>query len=304
MADLQTLDGLRWELRPGDECFPVRLRDMQEIPEVLYGMGDQTLLVTPCLGVIGARRATPYGRAIARKAGRVAAEAGVTLVSGGAMGCDAAAARGALEAGGKTIVVSGVGADRIYPSYSEDVFRRAAGGQGAVVSLEPWGREVRRYAFLRRNEVIAALATSLVVVEAGQRSGTSSTATAAFEMDRNVYAAPGSVFSRESRGSNELIRDGATILTGEEDLEMLVSRDFGVLRMIADAPAAAHNRIISALIASPTRPDDLADQLGVQPIKVLRALADYEARGIVERLVDGRYSLTEDALLAHDRIGV
>ena len=95
MADLQTLDGLRWELRPGDECFPVRLRDMQEIPEVLYGMGDQTLLVTPCLGVIGARRATPYGRAIARKAGRVAAEAGVTLVSGGAMGCDAAAARGA-----------------------------------------------------------------------------------------------------------------------------------------------------------------------------------------------------------------
>ncbi len=302
MSDLGRVDGRRWSLAPDDELYPDRLRDMEHPPELIRGIGDPSLLSTLCLGVIGARRATPYGLAVARKAGRIAAESGITLVSGGAMGCDAAAARGALEAGGKTIVVSGVGANRVYPRSSSDVFRRAATAGGAVISLEPWDQDVRRYAFLRRNVVIAALATALVVSEAGQRSGTTSTATAAFEMGREVYAIPGSIFSPESQGSNALIRDGAAIVTCEEDLELLISRDFGVLRMVAQHPATPRDRILSALVASPMRTDDLANSLGVDPLTVLQQIADFEVRGVIMRLPDGRYCPTQETLLARDRI--
>lgn len=303
MAELQRQDGDRWEIGLGDDRYPARLRDLENPPEVLRGIGDPDVLQTMCLGVIGARKATPYGLTVARRAGRIAAESGITLVSGGARGCDVAAARGALEAGGRTIVVSGVGADRIYPRTSSDVFERAAAGAGAVVSLCPWGQEVQKFAFLRRNEIIAALSTALVVSEAGQRSGTSSTASKAFELGREVYAIPGSIFSPESRGSNELIRDGATIIASEEDLEMLISRDFGVLRMVCERPATPRGRVLSALVASPMRADDLANQLGEDPLEMLRILADYEVCGVVERLPDGRYSPTQETLLSSDRIG-
>lgn len=303
MAELLTQTGDRWEIRRGDAGYPAALRDLEHPPEVLYGMGDPSMLETMGLGIIGARRPTPYGLVIAAKAGRIAAESGITVVSGGALGCDAAAARGALNAGGKTIVVSGVGADRIYPRFSEDVFKRAASGGGAVISLLPWGTEVHRGQFIQRNAIIAALSTALVVAEAGERSGTASTAHAAFDLGREVYAVPGSIFSPESRGANALIRDGAAIITSEEDLELLISRDFGVLRMLEERPATPQGRLLSALIASPMRPDDLANHLGKSPLEVLRQLADYEVRGVVQRLPDGRYAPTQETYLARDTIG-
>lgn len=303
MGELMMLKGERWEIRKGEDDYPAALYDLEHPPEVLYGMGERDVLDTMCLGVIGARRPTPYGLVISAKAGRVAAESGITVVSGGALGCDAAAGRGALNAGGKTIVVSGVGADRIYPRFSEDVFRRATSGGGAVVSLLPWGTEVHRGQFIQRNAIIAALSTALVVAEAGERSGTASTAHVAFDLGREVYAVPGSIFSPESRGANALIRDGAAIITSEEDLELLISRDFGVLRMLEERPATPQGRLLSALIASPMRPDDLANHLGKSPLEVLRQLADYEVRGVVQRLPDGRYAPTQETYLARDTIG-
>ena len=297
MAELMLAQGACWDLRLGEEGYPESLMDMERPPEVIHGRGNPEIIREMGLGVIGARRATPYGLAVASMAGRIAAESGITLVSGGAMGCDAAAARGALDAGGKTVVVSGVGADQVYPRTSQDVFERAINGGGAVVALVPWGMTPRRGSFPQRNQIIAALSRALLVCEAGLRSGTSSTAMAAASIGREIYAAPGSIFSPQSQGANALIRDGGSIVCSEADLEMLISRDFGVLRLVQERIATPRSRVISALTANPMRADDLAHSLGEEPLDMLRKLADLEASGMVMRLADGRYAPTQEALL-------
>lgn len=283
----------RWEIRRGDDLFP---RCMDEGPlekvEVLYGIGNAEALSNKSVSIIGARQATPYGIAIADMAGRVAGESDITVVSGGARGCDYAASRAALNAGGKTVIVSGCGADRIYPASSEDVFRGAVAHDGCIVSMERWGTSPLPYQFPKRNVLIAALSEVLIVAEAGEKSGTMSTADAALQMDRTIYAVPGSIFSPNSQGTNRLICEGALPICNEIDLEARLSLDFGVMRMISEEPASQKGEVVSALVANPLRPDELAARLGLSTLTLLATLADYESRGIVEHLPDGRYSLT------------
>lgn len=286
----------KWELRPDDELFPKSLLEQSGVKvEVLYGLGDPSCLSDNSVAIIGARKATPYGLAIAQMAGRVSAESGITVVSGGAMGCDCAASRAAIDAGGRTVIVAGTGADRIYPSSSEAVFRDAVSHGGAIVSIEPWGTPPARHTFPKRNNIIAALASVLLVAEAGERSGTMSTADAALQMDRTIYAVPGSIFSPTSQGTNKLVCEGALPICSEVDLEQRLSMDFGVLRVIAEGQSREMGDIVSALVAMPLRPDELAPRVGQSTLTILRKLADYESRGIVEHLVDGRYSLTARA---------
>ncbi len=290
-----------WDLRRGAEGWPSSLEDLEKPPSVIHGIGSPKVLSEKCISIIGARKATPYGLAVARLAGRVAAECGIVVVSGGAMGCDSAAARGALDAGGSTVVVTGTGADMVYPESSADVFARAR-QQGAVIALEPWGQTARRFAFPKRNQIIAALSQSVVICEAGLRSGTFSTAMAAEQLGRDLYAVPGSIFSPESMGANQLISEGAYVIASELDLEQRISLDYGILRMIREGRPAPEGRILSALISEPVRPDDLARYLEGDILDVLKALADYESRGVVTRLADGRYSLTKEAYLAHEQM--
>lgn len=291
----------RWEIRMGEDGYPPSLHDLASPPAVLYGMGDPECLLGPCLGVVGARRATPYGLSIASMCGRTAAEGGVCVVSGGAMGCDAAAGRAALAAGGKTVVVSGCGADQVYPSESRDVYEGAVASGGAVVSAERWGTGPRRWAFPKRNSLIAALSRVLIVTEAGARSGTMGTADAAIELGRSLYAIPGSVYSANSRGTNSLIADGARIIPDEESLALSISLDFGFLLLGDSQPPRKTGPVMAALLASPLRPDELASSLGEDVLSTLRVLADYEARNLVERLPDGRYCPSEAYLLGHNR---
>ena len=197
--------------------------------------------------------------------------------------------------------VTGTGADVTYPRSSEDVFARAV-TQGAVVSLENWGQTPRRYAFPKRNRIIAALSQSILICEAGLRSGTFSTALAAGQMGRDLYAVPGSIFSPESMGANQLIAEGAHIIASEIDLEQRISLDFGMLRMVGEGVPRQEGRILSALMSEPTRPDDLARYLAEPVTSILVALSDYEGAGMVKRLPDGRYSLSESAYLARDRM--
>lgn len=286
----------RHELERDQEEFPKAIASEESVrAERLYVLGDPGVFDSDTVSIIGARRATPYGIAIAEMAGRIAAESGIVVVSGGAMGCDYAASRAALDAGGKTIIVSGCGADKVYPSSSRDIFHDAVEGGGAVVSLECWGAGPRPYTFPRRNVIIAALSPVLLVAEAGERSGTMSTVDAALELGRTIYAAPGSIFSPNSQGANRLIRDGAFPIVSESDLEMRLSLDYGVLRVVTEHESRQVGEVISALIASPARPDDLAPRLGQSVLTLLRTLSDYESRGIVERMPDGRYALTARA---------
>lgn len=288
-----------WQIERGSSLYPRALEDLPRPPERLYGMGSPEALDAPSLSIVGARRATPYGLSIAEMAARVAVECGLSVVSGGALGCDHAAGMAALRAGGRSIVVSGCGADVVYPRSSTDLFEGTVAQGGAVISLEPWGSGPRRWSFPKRNAVIAALSNVLVVTEAGARSGTLSTAEVASELDRIVYAIPGSIFSPNSSGTNRLIADGARVIPDEQSLSVSIALDYGLVRM-AGTCAREGGPVMSALLASPSRPDELAERLNESVLTVMRTLTDYEARGIVERLPDGRYTPTQSYLLGHN----
>ena len=286
----------RWELTPEDGEYPHQLLDLERPPKRLYGIGSREVLSTRSLAVIGARRATPYGIAVAEMAGRIAAECGITVVSGGALGCDAAALHAAQRAGGSTIVVPGTGADQVYPASSRDVFE-AAPNKGCIVAIAPWGTPPTRAGFPKRNRIIAALSEALMVAEAGERSGTSSTAECASSLGRTIYAVPGSIFSPESVGANRLIVDGALPIVSEEDLEMRISLDFNVMRLLSGGGSREFDRVLSALVAMPMRTDDLANRLGENPLELLMKMAELEASGVVTRLPDGRYAPSKETLL-------
>ena len=180
-----------FELHPGDALYPETVLELSDVPQTLYVRGNPEALSTPALSIIGARKASPYGLAVAELAAKVAVEAGVTVVSGGAVGCDQASGWAAVNAGGKHVVVLGTGADVVYPRSSAGLITRTLDTGGAVVSISPWGMGPRKFAFPRRNRVIAALSQALFVSEAGMPSGTFSTAEAAMDLGRELLAVPG-----------------------------------------------------------------------------------------------------------------
>jgi DNA processing protein len=288
--------GERWELRPGEDAYPACLRDSPRPPKVVRGFGDPTLLA-PGLGVVGSRKATPYGlRCAADLAGR-AAELGVTVVSGAAIGCDAAAHAAALGRGGLTVAVLGCGPDVDYPRTSSSLLARIR-DEGAVISEVPWGVEPQPFMFPARNRIIAALSAALLVVEAGLPSGTFSTADHAADAGRQVLAVPGSVFSPTSAGCNRLIRQGAAPIAEMDDLDdELVSAGL-VLRPAAMSPRAyvdsgaldpIARRLWHALRADPMRPDAAASSLNAPISAILRALSSLESENLARRYPDGRY---------------
>lgn len=292
----------RWDLYPGDDDYPEGLYDIKPAAPVLHGRGSRSALREPCLSVIGARKATPYGLSAAQMAGRVAAECGICVVSGGARGCDHAASRAALDAGGHTVIVSGCGADLVYPSTSTDVFEGAVAAGGAVVALEGWGAPPGRHTFPKRNVVIAALSSCLFVTEAATRSGTMSTADAARKMDRTIFAIPGSIFSPESAGTNRLIADGAQMICDERDLEMAISLSYNVPRLVMEGERPDMGDVLSALLSGPLRVPELAERTMREQLELLRTLSDYEAAGLVTRLPDGRFSATTEAYLGRRQV--
>lgn len=290
-----------WEITSESPDYPKGLLQVQDPFNTLYGIGDKHILAKPCLGVIGARRATPYGIAAAEAAGRIAAECGIAVISGGAMGCDFAAAEACLKQGGDTIVVAGTGPDVTYPKTSAWVFDMARSGRGCVVSAEKWGQGPRKYTFPKRNKIIAALCRCLLITEAGLPSGTMRTAAAAEALGRGLYAIPGSIFSPLSRGTNRLISQGAAIICDETSLEVQISLDFDVCRLVTQDLPKEKGRILSALTACCLRPEELASKMGEDVLTVVRTLTDYESRGFVQRLPDGRFSLTKESYLGDNR---
>ena len=275
----------RWEISSEDEDYPKELLLLNHPPEIIYGMGDRSVLQQPCMSVIGARRATPYGMAIAEMAGRCAADNNIVVVSGGALGCDYMAGMASLNAGGKTVVVAGCGADVTYPTTSAELFEAAREGRGAVISLDRWGTPPRRYAFPRRNAVIAALGKVLLVTEFANSLG------------KTIYAIPGSIFSPASAGTNRLISEGAQIIPDETSLGIAISLDFDCLVQEQLKQDKKLTPLLSALIASPSRPEELAWRLSENVLTVLNSLTDYEARGMVKRLPDGRYTPSKEFYL-------
>jgi len=203
----------------GDEAYPVALANIPDPPAVLYVRGGLEAADAVALAVVGSRRCTYYGAEQAERFGGLLGRAGVTVVSGGARGIDTAAHRGALAAGGRTIIVAGCGLDHVYPQENRSLFDRIVEeGRGAIVTSLPMGTEVTPANFPRRNRIISGLSQGVLVIEAARRSGSLITARFAGEQGRQVYALPGRVDSPFSEGTHELIRDGAVLARNLDDI--------------------------------------------------------------------------------------
>ena len=284
-----------WACCRHDSLFPVGLRDAADAPWALIGRGDPGLLdgLEPdgAVTVVGARRASAYGREVARELGRELAATGLVVVSGLAFGIDACAHRGALDAG-LTIAVLGCGADTAYPAAHRSLWRRIC-DQGLVLSELPPGTGAWRWAFPARNRIMAALAGMTVVVEAAARSGSLITADLAADLGRDLGAVPGPVNSRSSAGPNNLLAGGACLVRDAQDvLDAMLGP--GVRRVGRSGPSLEPELL--AALGSIERGEDTCDavaaDLDLSGAEVAALLARLETLGYVSCSLLGVYSRT------------
>ena len=224
------LRGPRCVIKKGDVAFPPLLERVAQPPKELFVVGCPGALLGPALAVVGARKATPYGKGCARRFARLASLRGICIVSGGARGCDAEAHRAALAAGGRTVAFLGGGCDRVYPPENLPLFQQIVDAGGAVVSEREWGFPPVPYAFRARNRLIAGISQATLIVEAGLPSGTFSTADEALAVGAEVLAVPGSITSASSRGANRLIAQGATPVVDDDSFLDALFSVYGCLR--------------------------------------------------------------------------
>ncbi|HNV23808.1 MAG TPA: DNA-processing protein DprA [Candidatus Omnitrophota bacterium] len=200
-----------------DESYPQDLKQIPDFPVVLYVKGALPENLKLSIGIVGSRQASLYGLSIAEKFAVSFAELGITVVSGMARGIDTAAHKGILKAKGATVAVLGSGLKHIYPPENKDLFKKIS-QQGAVLSEFSMDTEPFPYNFPRRNRIISGLSLGVVVIEAGLKSGALITASCALEQGKEVYAVPGKIDSPSSVGVNNLIKQGAKLVTSVEDI--------------------------------------------------------------------------------------
>jgi len=281
----------------GDPDFPPRLARIDPPPPVLWALGRPELLsARASVAVVGARIASAGGQRIARGLALGLGEAGVVVVSGMARGIDAAAHEGALPTG--TVAVLGGGVDDIYPPEHADLCHRLA-GTGCILSESPVGARAQARDFPRRNRLIAGLSQAVVVVEAELRSGSLITARLAAEQGREVFAVPGSPLDPRSRGVNDLLRQGAHVCEGVEDILRELRPDGGLdepgepFTDAAPEPVddALVERVAALLSPTPTPRDELARALGAPVGAVNAALLELALAGRADLLPGGLVSL-------------
>ncbi|MEA2641499.1 MAG: processing protein [Chloroflexota bacterium] len=268
-----------------DPRYPARLAEIYDPPPVLYVRGELDPPNTAAIAVVGTRRATSYGKLAAERLSSDLAREGVTIVSGLALGVDAAAHRAAVDAGGRTYAVLGNGLDRVYPSQNARLAEQVA-AHGALVTEFPIGTKPDAVNFPRRNRVIAGIASGTLVVEAGDRSGALITAAFAAEQGRDVMAVPGSIFSPMSAGTNALIRDGATPVTEAKDVlaELQPTRIPRQLAVADILPLDDTERtLLDVLGPEPIHIDEIARAASLPMSLVSSALAMLELKGAVQQ---------------------
>jgi len=276
-----------------DSDYPRLLREIENPPLVLYMRGEEEIDTTRTLAIVGTRRTSGYGRGMAKRLAHDLGALGLIVVSGLAIGIDAAAHRGALDAKGRTVAVLGSGFLHPYPASNKRLLDEI-GRSGAVVSEYPLDTHPAKWTFPQRNRIIAGLSRGVIVVEAPQRSGALITARLALEEGREVFAVPGNVTSTGSAGTNRLIKDGATLVESVEDvlfefpdLNRLIApserKSEAVLKTLTDE----QRRVYDLVGLEPLHIDDIISRGVLSPTDAAHILLLLQMENLIQE-VDGR----------------
>ena len=286
---------IEWASQPGqhiltlaDDAYPKALLEIADPPSLLYVRGNPTILKMRCLAMVGSRNATPQGLQTAENFARTLAAKGLCIVSGLALGIDAAAHRGALSAGGDTIAVIGTGADRIYPARNKEL-ALAIVEHGAIISEFPLGTPSIAANFPRRNRIISGLSRGVLVVEAAPESGSLITARLAGEQGREVFAIPGSIHSPVARGCHKLIKQGAKLVETANDVLEELGNFTSPEEAEESTPTDDEHPVLAALGHDPCGLDDLIDYTGQSAEQLLPELLMLELSGKIAPLPGNRY---------------
>lgn len=270
-----------------DEDYPTRLQAIYDPPAVLYARGALMEADELAVSIVGSRRTSYYGRSVTEKISRELAEQGVTVVSGMARGIDSVAHSGAISGGGRTIAVLGCGVDVIYPPENRGLFSKII-EHGAILSEYPMGCPPEGGHFPRRNRIISGLSIGVLVVEAGDKSGSLITVKYALEQGRDVFAVPGNVGAEGSRGTNRLIKEGARVVeSGADILEEILPQFKGVAknRKGGEAPECDLDKdekfLFERLEVSPVHIDTLIRETRLEAGKISGLLLNLELKGLV-----------------------
>jgi len=294
---LMAKKGVRF-LSQQDADFPELLQETFDPPIGLYWQGDY-VVDRPCIAIVGTRRATLYGRSVAKKFASELARMGFCIVSGMARGTDTAAHEGALEVGGKTVAVFGCGLDIIYPPENLDLYKEIV-RHGAVASEFPFGRRADRQTFPMRNRVVAGMSQGVIVIESDAAGGSMITARFAGEQGRTLMAVPGRIDQASSAGCHQLIRDGAIMVTSVDDIleELRYARpqvqelDFGEEPAEVNGPSLseAEQAVLNCLKGGEILSlDSIIAQSGRSMAEVSATMMGLELKRLVVKRADGRF---------------
>ncbi len=281
------------ELTPLDQDYPERLRMISNPPRTLYVRGELPPDDVPTVAIIGAREATDYGLDVARTFGRVLASRGIGIISGMAVGADSAGQWGAVDAKGKTYAVFGCGLNICYPARNFRLYDEILKHGGGVMSEVPLDSPPLRKQFATRNRIISGLADAVIVIEAREHSGTSITVNNALDQGKQVFALPGRITDSLSKGCNQLIKDGAEILTSPEDVleflhlktrgeQILIEKDISTLNPI-------QRKVYMVLTPDALHMDTILTRCGLSVQELTATLLELEILGFSECTKTGFY---------------
>ncbi|MGD9853683.1 MAG: DNA-processing protein DprA [Planctomycetaceae bacterium] len=277
--------------------YPQLLAAICDAPPVLYSRGELLPQDELAVAIVGSRRCTLYGRQQAERLAGALARAGMTIISGLARGIDAAAHRGALAAGGRTLAVCATGLANLYPPEHKDLAREIV-ASGAVLSESPLDRGPSRGIFPQRNRIISGLSLGVIIIEASRQSGALHTARHAMEQGREVFAVPGRIDSLASMGCHDLIRDGVTLIRDPDDvleelgplLQPVARGESDVVQSPRELVLSDQEReVLNRLSIDPVHIDQVIASGSLEPSRVLSTLTVLEMRRLVHRLPGGMY---------------
>ncbi|MFA5098827.1 MAG: DNA-processing protein DprA [Candidatus Paceibacterota bacterium] len=277
----------------GGTDYPDLLKEISNPPKEIFYLGnflDESLAKRPKIAIVGTRKATAYGRAIAKEMAENFAKKGIIVVSGLAMGIDTAAHEGALLGEGRTIAVLACGLNMVYPRQNENLAKKIIKTGGAVISEYPSGTEAFKNNFLERNRIVSGLSNATIVIEAPERSGALVTARLAAEQGREVFVAPGPMNHSNYLGSHKLIRDGAMLISSIEDVFEDLGLDFKAEKTEIASELKEEERNIFEVVKQagfPVGVDKVVEITRLEPQKVNQIIALLVIRGILTETSQG-----------------